>query len=193
MPGGRAVPGDSRSTLDRAVSAFTDDARRDEARLSRAARQDRAVAAGLSATFLGTLVELCETGTAAVVVTGMGEHHRGQIVAVGSDVVVLSSVADRDSNTDRRTFLSPTAIDAIRETGGLHRRSVLSVPEGPRMGDLLDELGTGSRISVGTLGGNRFMGTLLRVGADQLSLRLDGENDVLTLPLASIAQAVINP
>ena len=180
-----ASPGRS-SAVDRALIEFTDDARRDLGRRSRIERSDREVVAGLSATFLGTLVELSETAAPAVFITSAGTHHRGLVAAVGRDVVVLRSGAD-----GRRTLLAPAAIEAVRETRNLRSRDISTIAAGPRLGDLLDQLAEdGGRVTITTFGGNRFMGSLMAVGADQVGLRLDGENDVLTIPLASIAEAV---
>ena len=177
-----------RPAFDRALSDLTDDARREAARADRQERQDRAVVAGLSATFLGTLVELCESNAPVVLVTVGGSHHRGVISLVGADVVVVATSAGH-----QRSLLAPAAIEAIRELGPGHSRAVHAIDDGPRMGELLDELAVDRRVAIGTIGGNRFMGRLLRVGVDQVTLQLDGERDALTVPLAAIAEAVIDP
>lgn len=187
--GGQIVPEAGRTPIDRALTDFTDDARRDQVRRTRQEQADREVVAGLSATFLGTLVELSESRSTAVFVTVAGAHHRGIVAALGPDVVVVVAPGE-----ERRTLLAPAAIDAIREPRIGRSREGYSVRAGPRMGDLLDEVGRdGARVSVTTFGDNRFMGSLLSVGVDQMSLRLDGESDVLTIPLGSIAEAVVGP
>lgn len=186
--GGPDPPDGERSRLDRALSDLTDDARRDAARVSRIERQDREMAAGLSATFLGTLVEACESRTPVVLVTVGGGNHRGLVTMVGADVVVVSTGID-----GRRSLLALFAIDAVRQVGAGHGRAVDSLEGGPSMAELLDDLAVDRRLAVGTVGGNRFMGRMLRVGVDQLTLRLDGEHDVLTIPLSAIAEVVIEP
>ncbi len=182
LASGTASP---RSSFDRALSDLTDDARRTAARSARVERHDREVAAGLSATFLGTLVELSESGNPVLLVTVGGHHHRGVVTSVGTDVVLLTTGTDR-----QRTLLAPFAIEAIRETAPAHSRTLHEAP-GPTMGELLDQHGVDHRVTVQTVGGNRFMGRLLRVGVDQLALQLDGERDSLTIPLRAIAEAVI--
>ena len=171
------------------VLSFADEARRGEARRTRIERSDRAVAAELSATFVGTLVELAELGRPVVIVTGAGSHHRGRIAGVGADVIVVQRETD-----GRRVLLAPAAIDAIRESSPGHRRPVDDAPRSPRLADVLDELSTdGARLAVVTAGGNRFMGRAQHVGVDQLVIGLDGDGDSLTLPLAAIFEVAVEP
>ena len=42
-----------------------------------------------------------------------------------------------------------------------------------------------------TRGGNRVMGTLLRAGDDQVTLRLDGDGDALTIPIPALDEVMV--
>ena len=173
--------------LARALDAFADEARRAEAIRARQFLEDHRVLDGISGTFLGTLVETAETGTPLVVLTQAGTTYRGVFSAIGSDVAVLDLAGDH-----RRVLLALDAIEGIRETGDGHVRSIEEPPDGPRFAELLDLLAEERpRVVVITKGVNRLIGTLLRCGQDQLSLRLDGEGDILTAPLRSVAEVVI--
>lgn len=186
--GGETDPPARRSPVDRALVDFTDDARRDLLRRDRQERHDRQVVAELSGTFLATLIDLSETAAPTVLITGSGTHHRGTVAAVGPDVVVLQSVGDR-----RRILVAPAFVEAVRRPRRNQPRDAPVVAEGPRLGELLDDMaGERTRIVITTFGGNRFVGTLLAVGLDQVDLRLDGEGEALTIPLAAIAEAVID-
>ena len=187
--GPQTSPPGGRSPVDRALTGLTDEARRSEARTARQQRSDREILDGLSATFLGTLVDACEARALVVVVTAGGAHHRGLITAVGPDVVVMTLAGE-----DQRLLVAPMAIDAVREAGGVRSRSVADVGDGPRFADVLESFaGAGARLAVKTMGGNLFMGRLLQLGADQLTLTLDGDGHSLTVPLLSVAEVVIEP
>lgn len=189
--GGDDAPGTRRSPVDRALVDLTDDARRDLIRRDRQDQHDRLVVAELSGTFLGTLIDLSETTAPAVVITGAGTHHRGTVATVGPDVVVMQSVAMHSPGDRRRILISPAFVEAVRRPHHDRPRDTSVTAEGPRLGELLDDMaGARTRIVVTTFGGNRFTGTVLSVGVDQVELRLDGEGDGLTIPLAAIAEAV---
>lgn len=174
------------TSFDSELGRLADAARRVEATRSRRQRTDRSVSAELSATFAGTLTELLETGTAASVLTRSGSSIRGSISEVGVDVVILQSVGGT------RTLIRVSAIEGIRHAGPGHNRSIDDTTDGPAIGDLLDELSQANeRVALTLNSGNRVMGTLDRVGFDQLVLLLDGESDGLTVPLAVIDQVVI--
>lgn len=173
-------------SFDAELGRLTDDARRAKASDLRRKRSDRAVAASLSATFRGTLIELMETAAPAVFLTRTGGTIRGSVSELGPDVVVITSTGST------RTVLRIGAIDGVREQGGGHDRHSVDLSEGVEFGSLLDAMAEDrARLSVTLASANRVMGVIERVGMDQLVLRLDGESDVLTIPLDVIDQVVI--
>lgn len=183
-------------SFNEALSDFTDSARRTEAQLERRQRHDRAVLAGLSGTFRGALVEAAELGSPVVLVTRRGAHHRGAVVAVGDDVVALAPDID-----GKRILLASRSIEAVR---GRYSASTRSISEtegepGPTLGSLLDDFAHDrSRVALLTAGGNQLMGELIAVGADQVTIRLDGSSEIhksehMTVALTAIDEAVIEP
>lgn len=176
------------SEFDRALADFTDEGRRRDAASARLQQADHTVISGMSGSWVGTLIELAETGRPVLAITRSGAHHRGVILAVGPDLVVLAPTM-----TGPRILLAHRAVDAIRENGDGRTRSEPVPRSGPDLAGLLDDAAEEhARVTVLTAGGNRFSGHILRVGEDQLTIRLDGEHDALTLPLAGIDEAVID-
>ena len=183
------------SSFDRALGDFADVSRREQAQLNRQQLSDHAILATLSGNFLGTLIELAESRSPIVLITRGGSHHRGAIVAVGTDVVALAPDLD-----GKRILLATRAIEAIRGPGISTSRAVDDVSDGADLATLLDQFGEdSSRVALLTTGGNRLMGRILGVGVDQLTLRLDGfeglegEADAMTISLAAIDEVVIEP
>lgn len=175
------------NSFDDALGQLTDDARRQDATRSRRQRADRSLAASLSATFAGSLVELLETQETAAVLMRSGSNVRGTIAAIGPDVLVLLSAGTT------RSIIRISAIEGLREGGHGHDRSVQEIADGPSWGELLDEFThNGERLALTLRSGNRVMGTVERVGLDQVVLRLDGGADALTIPLQAIDQAVVD-
>jgi len=177
----------SPNSFDEQLGRLTDDARRANATLSRRQRSDRSLAASLSATFAGTLLELLETQTTTTVLTRSGSTIRGTVDVLGADLVVVRSVGMS------RTLVRISAIEGLREAGRGHDRETRIDFDGPSWGELLDELSHENQRLAITLGsGNRVMGAAERIGLDQLVLRLDGGADALTIPLHAIDQAVVD-
>ena len=183
------------SSFDRALGDFADDSRREKAQQTRQQLSDHAILATLSGNFLGTLVELAESRSPIVLITRGGSHHRGAIVAVGTDVVALAPDLE-----GKRILLAIDAIEAIRGPGISTGRAVDDVSDGVDLAALLDQFGEdSSRVALLTSGANRLMGRILGVGVDQLTLRLDGldgqdgEADAVTVSLAAIDEVVIEP
>ncbi len=177
----------SDSSFDRNLTALTDDARRQKAIRERQQRGDRALAAALSGTFSGTLLELAET-QAPVTIRTRAEHNvHGRIAELGPDVVVVAT-----SDTSQRVLVRRLAIEALIEQGPGHDRSVGPIETGPELADLLDNYSEErERIALTLSTGNRLMGSILRVGEDQVVLRLDGDSDTVTVPLFAIDQVVL--
>lgn len=175
------------SSFDDNLTALTDEARRAKAIEARQQRSDRALAAALSGTFAGTLVELAET-QAPVTIRTRAEHSvHGTIAAVGPDVVVVAP-----SDGPERVLVRRLAIEALIEQGPGHDRSVESITTGPELAQLLDGYSEErERIALTLSTGNRLMGSIMRVGEDQLVLRLDGDSDTVTIPLFAVDQVVL--
>jgi hypothetical protein len=175
------------ASFDDELERLADDARRAEARRARLQRSDRAIAAGLSATLVGTLTELCETQSPVLVMTRSGDHIRGAIEMLGPDVVVLHG------GRAIRVLVRLSAIEGIREPGVGHDRELDSISTGKTLGDHLDEMSVeNQRLAITLASGNRAMGSVRRVGIDQVTLHLHGEDDSLTIPLAAIDQVVVD-
>lgn len=181
-------------SFEQALGDFADDARRTEAQRGRQQLHDNAVVAGLSGSFHGSLVELAEIGTPIVLITRGGLHHRGAIVAVGSDVVALAPDAG-----GKRILISIRAIEAVRGRAAPKNRTADDSATGPSLAILLDEFAQDrARVALTTAGGHQLMGTLVAVGIDQVTLRLDGNIDLtnadqVTVALGSVDEAVIEP
>ncbi|MFT7474275.1 MAG: sRNA-binding regulator protein Hfq [Verrucomicrobiales bacterium] len=175
------------SAFDQELAKMTDGARRSESARLRMQRSDRALAAALSGTFAGTLTELAETQAPVTVLTRNGSSIRGTIHSLGPDVVVLSP-AERQ----HRVLIRRIAIEALLETGDGHDREVDGASTGPEMAELLDEYSVDKqRLALTMSSGNRLMGAVLRVGVDQMVIRLDGDADSMTVPLHAIDQVVM--
>lgn len=173
--------------FDAQLDSLADEARRDEAIRARRQRADRRLAAALSGTFSGTLTELYETGATVTVLTRTGATIRGQIAEIGPDVVVLRSGARS------RVIVSRVAIEGLREPGVGHDRTIHEIDGGAEMASLLDEYAAHRDRAAFTLStGNRLMGTIDRVGIDQVVISLDGEGESMTIPLIAIDQVVLS-
>lgn len=181
-------------SFDEALGDFTDAARRSEAQLQRQQRHDNAIIAGLSGSFHGSLVDAAEIGSPVVLLTRRGMHHRGAVVAVGIDVVALAPDTE-----GKRILIALPAIEAIRGTTSTSSRAAAESPDGPTLGTLLDVFAQDrARVALTTAGGNQIMGTMLAVGVDQVTIRLDGGRDrnsaeLMTVSLDAIDEAVIEP
>ena len=172
------------STFDTQLSELTDDARRTAAASERLHQVDRGYAAALSGTFAGTLTEVAETRAPVTFMTRTGSSIRGTVVALGPDVVVVSHLEGQ-----HRVLIRPGAIEAVVEQGRGHDRDVEQIDSGPELADLLDEHSEDNdRLALTLSTGNRMMGTVQRVGIDQVILRLDGDADTVTVPLHAIDQ-----
>lgn len=166
---------------------MTDEARRSRAVEERLRRNDRALAAALSGTFAGTLVELLETRAPVSIRTRAENTVHGTIADLGPDVVVVSS-----SDSSQRVLLRSLAIEALVEQGPGHDRVVGPIETGPGFAELLDGYGEEhERLALILSSGNRLVGQILRVGEDQVVLRLDGDADTVTVPLFAIDQVVL--
>ena len=180
------MPGEQ-SGFDAQLHTLTDTERRAQAIEERRRRSDRRAAAELSGTFLGTLIELLETSGVVTVLTRAGSNFRGQVVAVGPAIVVLR-VGD-----GIQVVVRQAAIEGLREFGSGHNRTIEELSSGPQLADVLDSYATDhQRVSLTLSRGNNLVGSVSRVGLDQIVLILDGDGESMTIPLSAVDQVVVS-
>ena len=108
------------------------------------------------------------------------------MATVGADVVAI-----RKAGSPSEVLVRIVAIEGLLESGRGHNRSSNRSGSGPTFVEMLDRYSeTNERIAATTASGNTVMGTVQRVGEDQMVLRLDGSGDSLTVPTAAIDQVV---
>ena len=157
--------------LDRWVA----DAGADEASRHRSQQRMLVEAASQEATFTGAVLDLAERGDVVVVQMVTTHSHRGRVVAVGHDFVVL-----RDGDRGP-TFIPFTAISTIRP----HPELAIENPSGARAAPLAGSFAAvlggiaaeRPRVNVIAVGDDHTLaGELRAVGADVATLYLDGPN-----------------
>jgi hypothetical protein len=125
------------------------------------------------ATFLGVALDLAERGALVVARTSSGRSHRGRVLAVGRDFVVL-----RDGGGPP-VFLAVTAMASLRAQPGAASDDTAggrAAPLGVGLAALLVGLAAERpRVQVSAVGDEPVAGQLRSVGADVLTLRLDGD------------------
>jgi hypothetical protein len=125
------------------------------------------------ATFLGVAVDLAERGVTVVARTSSGRSHRGRVLAVGRDFVVL-----RDGGGPP-AFLAASAISSLRPQPGAATADTAggrSAPIAVGLAALLVSLAADRpRVQVSAVGDEPVAGQLRSVGVDVLTLRLDGD------------------
>lgn len=172
--------------LDAALTDFTDGTRREEARKARQTKADQAVVDGLSGTFRGTLIDLAESRRPLTILTRNAAHHRGVVSTVGVDVVVVG-----DATNPQQLLIAIDAIEGLRAPH-LGRGRAGSNASGPHMADVIDSVfDNGQRATIITQGGNCLMGVVDHVGEDQVTLRLDGDNDTLVIAISKIDEVAV--
>ncbi len=148
-------------------------------------------AAEEGATLAGLLIDLAERGAQVVVHTEAGTAHQGRLVAVGADYVVVRTEGGSEPH------LRLDTLESVR----LQRAERHGRPDGDRrplvdlrlvevLGRVVEER---PRVVLRTRGGQRVAGELRSVGADVVTLVLDGERDqACCVPAAAIAEAVVD-
>lgn len=180
------MPGEQ-SSFDAQLHTLADDERRAQAIAARRRRGDRRAVAELSGTFLGTLTEVAETNGVVTVLTRTGSSFRGQVTSLGSEIVVLKA------GEEINVVIRLEAVEGLREFGSGHDRTVESISNGPQLADVLDTYATERRrVSLTLSRGNNVVGSISRVGLDQIVLILDGDGETMTVPLAAIDQVVVS-
>ena len=159
-----------------------DDARADERSDSRERERRLRQAAEEGATLAGTLVDLAEHGTGVTVRTASGRSHHGPVRLVGSDFCVVGEVwvalrAITTVRPDPAQRSEPAAGD--RPTTDLLLFEALSriAPERPR-------------VALVTRNGEVVAGELRSVGADVVTLRLDGDQGACYVSASAIGEVL---
>ncbi len=168
--------------LDEARTSDRAGARSRERWLRRAAEE--------GATLAGLLVDLAEREAAVVVHTEAGRRHHGVLVSVGGDYCVVRTASGAEPH------LRLDALASVR-TG---RGDRPAVPAGDRhpvvdlllievLGRVVDQR---PRLALVTRGGEQVAGELRSVGADVVTLVLDGSRDNLCcVPAATISEVTV--
>lgn len=124
------------------------------------------------ATFAGVALDLAERGTAVVARTSSGRTHRGRVLAVGRDFVVLRDGAGPPA------FLALGAVSSFRPQPGsasVDTAGGRAAPLDVGLAALLVGVAAQRpRVQVTAVGDEPVAGQLRSVGLDVLTLRLDG-------------------
>jgi hypothetical protein len=166
------------------VSAASADAAVDGRRRTRGLVAQAAEEANLA----GVLLDLAERDARVVVATTSARQHRGAIVLVGLDVVVVAT--------------EPGGMALVR-SGAI--ATVRTAPGSPAvMGDRAARLRVGwaealavlaadrPRVRIGLAGGATCTGELRSVGTDVATVRLDGDGARVYVALDAIADVVVD-
>lgn len=152
-----------------------DDGRATEAAAARRRGRTLDAVAGESATLIGALVDLHESGQEIVVRTADAGTHRGAVRFVGAD---FAAVGDAWIATSAITTITPGA----RATPG-DRTSPDPITLGEALGRVAAER---PRLQLVLAGGERVAGVLRAAGADVLVLTLDGDAGERYVSLSSV-------
>lgn len=149
------------------------DARAEEASLARSRERALRQLAAEEATFATLSLDLAETGVAVVARTVDGRAHRGTVVAVGADFLVVRPALDR------AVFLPFDGLASLRLAPGGRGPDAAGQRPPPfeaTLGDVLTGLaGDRPRVLLGVRGDPElWLGELWQVGVDVVAVRLDG-------------------
>ncbi|MFP5377033.1 MAG: hypothetical protein ACLGIO_09670 [Acidimicrobiia bacterium] len=172
------------------LARWTADERAGEAARSRMRERWLRRQAEEDARFAGVLLDLSEAGAGVAVRTTAGRTVHGQVVAVARDFCVVR-------HAGMATFLAFSAVATVRPEPGYRSGDPASdraAPVGAGLGEVLAGL-SGDRPRVRIVvdgGGDAVAGELRAVGADVVTLRLDGDQAApLYLPLVSVREVTL--
>lgn len=174
------------------LADLVDEGRAEEGSMVRARVRNLWAAAEEGAHLAGTLVDLVERGSAVALRTETGRTHHGVLVAVGVDYCVVQ--ADNGSTVHVRL----SAVATVRPHPG-ERHGAATGELRPDHDQLLTEvLGRVAherrRVTLITRGGDVVAGCLRAVGADVVSVNLDGgSRQPCYVAAAAITEAVVDP
>jgi hypothetical protein len=182
-PDGSAVAGDPQEG-DPALERWLSELRTEEAARSRARVGALRAHAAEDATVVGVLADLHERGVQVLVTTTGGRRHRGEVLLVGPDAVVLRVGS-------QEWLITPlTSVASVRMVGGDPVHGEGSVTTTSRLGRIVAAAappGEWMRVSVG---GEAFGGTVVAVSAEVAVMRLDN-GDVTYVNLAAVEEIAL--
>lgn len=175
---------------DDALVGLTDDALVEQAIRDRSDARLRRVRQSESATLIGTLVDLAETQTAVTVDVTTGRTLQGRLLGVAADHVVLALPGRA------RLLVRTSTITSIRPDPGALARAALgereSLSSATLMEVLADIVETEAEISIVMEGSTAvLLGTVLAVGEDIVSLRLQGQQAPIYLVGDAMSDIII--
>ena len=160
-----------------------DDARAAEHRRARTGERLLRTAAEESATFAGSLLDLAERGRSVRITTASRRRHVGSIQLVGLDFLVVA-----DAWVALAAVTSVGVVEGgATATGDRPATDLLLVEALARVAPERPGL------AVVTSGGEVVAGRLLAVGADVLTLRLDGDGGTAYVPAAAVLEVLFRP
>ena len=172
------------------LARWTADERAGEAARSRMQERWLRRQAEEEARFGGVLLDLAEAAAGVAIRTTSGRTVHGQIAAVARDFCAVR-------HAGMATFLAFAAIATVRPEPGFRAGDAASgraAPVGAGLGEVLGGL-AGDRPRVRVVvdgGGDAVAGELRSVGADVVTLRLDGDAGTpLYLPLTSVREVTL--
>ena len=171
------------------LARWTSDALTGEAVQSRMRERWLRRQAEEDARFAGLLLDLSEGGAGVAVRTTAGRSLHGDIAAVARDFCVVR-------HAGMATFLAFSAIASVRPEPGYRAGEASSeraAPVSAGLGEVLAGL-VGERPRVRVVvdgGGDALAGELRSVGADVVTLGLDGAGGFLYVPLAAVREVTL--
>ena len=172
------------------LAALLADAVASEAARDRAKERMLRQAAEEEATFVGTLVELGESGERVAIHLDGDRVHRGVVVAVARDFVVLRTETDRSAVVAVRSITSLRSTRLTRRDTAGARGAAVDVSLAAFLASLAPER---MRVQIGVTGARTaIVGVLRSVGADVLTADLEGgEAPRVVVPLHAVADVVL--
>lgn len=159
-----------------------DEARADERSDSRQRERRLRQVAEEAATLAGTLLDLAEHGTPVTVRTASGRSHHGSVRLVASDFCVVGEV-----------WVALRAITTVRPDPG--QQNEAAAGDRPSLDLLLSEALSRiaperPRIALVARNGDVVAGELRSVGADVVTLRLDGDQGACYVSTSAIGEVL---
>jgi hypothetical protein len=172
---------DAPLTDDPALERWLSELRSEQAARSRARVGALKAHAAEDATVVGVLADLLERGAQILVTTTTGRRHRGEVLIVGPDALVLRVGA-------QESLVTPiSSVASVRMVGGDPVHGEGSVSTTSRFGRILAaaaQPGEWMRVAVG---GEAFGGTVVGISSEVAVMRLDN-GDVTYVNLAAVEE-----
>lgn len=176
----------------RALERLVAEAAAAEAARERVHERTLRTVAEVEATFLGIAVDLAEEGAPVVVRTVTGRRHRGRVLAVGRDVLIVRDGA-RPPVLLATAFVASMRPDPAGSAPGRDAAGGRPAPLDVSLAALLSHLGADRpRVQLVASGDDPLTGALRSTGADVVTLRLDGDGrPVVHVRLAAVHEVVL--